>query len=96
MWDSDDEHGENRIVIIAGANGTVDKKQIDDNVKLIDEYDIIMLQLEIPIETVEYVINIAYQKKKTIILNPAPEISETIYRRIQQSGSSLRIRQRSE
>ena len=67
-----DEHGENRIVIIAGANGTVDKKQIDDNVKLIDEYDIIMLQLEIPIETVEYVINIAYQKKKTIILNPAP------------------------
>ena len=67
-----DEQGENRIVIIAGANGTVDKKQIDENVQLIDEYDIIMIQLEIPVETVEYVTNIAYQKKKIIILNPAP------------------------
>ena len=67
-----DEQGENRIVIIAGANGTVDKAQIDANINLIDEYDIIMLQLEIPVETVEYVIDIAYEKKKIIILNPAP------------------------
>ena len=59
-------------MIIAGANGTVDKKQIDENVQLIDEYDIIMIQLEIPVETVEYIINVAYQKKKIIILNPAP------------------------
>ena len=67
-----DTTGENRIVIVAGANGTVDKKQIDDNINLIEENDIIMLQLEIPVPTVEYVVDIAYQKNKIIILNPAP------------------------
>ena len=65
-------NGENRIVIVPGANNCVDKKQIDDNEKLIEESDIIMFQLEIPIETVEYAIDICYKKKKIIILDPAP------------------------
>jgi ribokinase len=65
-------NGENRIVIVPGANNYVDKKQIDDNEKLIDESDIILFQLEIPIETVEYAIDICHKKKKIIILDPAP------------------------
>ena len=66
-----DQDGRNSIIIVPGANNYVDKKQIDDNEKLIDENDIILLQLEIPIETVEYIIDFAYKKNKIIILNPS-------------------------
>ena len=67
-----DQDGRNSIVIVPGANNYVDKKQIDENEKIIDENDIIVLQLEIPLETVEYVIDMAHKKNKIIILNPSP------------------------
>ena len=67
-----DKNGQNSIIIVPGANRYVDKRQIDENENLIEENDIILLQLEIPIETVEYIIDIAYEKNKLIILNPAP------------------------
>ena len=67
-----DKNGQNSIIIVPGANKYVDQKQVDDNEKLIEENDIILLQLEIPIKTVEYIIDIAYEKNKLIILNPAP------------------------
>ena len=67
-----DEEGRSIITIIPGANNLVDEQQIDENEKLINEYDIIVLQLEIPVETVEYIIDIAYNKNKTIILNLSP------------------------
>ena len=79
-----DKNGQNRIVIIPGANNFVDKEQIDENMDLIDESDIIVLQLEIPMETVEYIINVAWEKKKMIILNPAPgaKLSENIIKKV--------------
>ena len=79
-----DQNGQNSIIIVPGANNYVDKKQIDENEKLIDESDIILLQLEIPIETVEYAIDIAYKKNKIIILNPAPgqPLSENILKKV--------------
>ena len=67
-----DETGQNRIVIVPGANNFVDKKQIDDNMDIIKECDIILMQLEIPMETVEYVVDKFYPLNKIIILNPAP------------------------
>ena len=67
-----DDEGQNIITIIPGANNFVDEQQIDENEQLINEYDIIVLQLEIPIETVEYIIDIAYKKNKIIILNLSP------------------------
>ena len=78
-----DESGENRIVIVPGANNFVDKKQIDDNFDIIKECDIILMQLEIPIETVEYVVDKFYELNKIIILNPAPgaELSDNIIKK---------------
>ena len=67
-----DDEGHFINTIIPGANNFVDEMQIDENIKLIDEYDIIVLQLEIPIDTVEYIIDIAYKKNKIIILNLSP------------------------
>jgi ribokinase len=78
-----DETGENRIIIVPGANNCVDKKQIDDNYNLIKECDIILMQLEIPLETVEYVVDKFYPMNKIIILNPAPgaELSDNIIKK---------------
>ena len=78
-----DETGENRIVIVPAANNFVDKKQIDDNFDIIKECDIILMQLEIPMETVEYVIDKFYQLNKILILNPAPgaELSDNIIKK---------------
>ena len=78
-----DESGENRIVIVPSANNFVDKKQIDDNFEIIKECDIILMQLEIPMETVEYVVDKFYELNKIIILNPAPgaELSDNIIKK---------------
>lgn len=69
-----DNNGENSISIIHGANYAVDKRFIDKNISLINKADIILMQLEIPLETVNYVLEIA--KDKTIILDPAPANKE--------------------
>ena len=56
--------------------GKVDKNIINKNIDKINEADIILMQLEIPIETVKYVCEIA--KNKKIILDPAPANIEIV------------------
>ena len=53
-----------------GLIGKVDKNIINKNLNKIKEADIILIQLEIPINTVKYIYEIA--KGKKIILDPAP------------------------
>ncbi len=65
------EH-DNRIIVAPGANTYVTPKLIDQNIEAITTSDVILMQLEIPIETVEYVTNIAVKEKIPVILNPAP------------------------
>lgn len=67
-----DSSGDNNIIVIAGANNKVDKKLIDENLDLINNSDSIILQLEIPLDTVIYAAKIAHQKEKLVILDPAP------------------------
>lgn len=69
------EEGQNSIVVIAGANEKVSREVIDANMALIDEADIIIMQLEIPIATVEYAKEVAKEKGKTIIVDPAPAVA---------------------
>ena len=66
------ETGENCIGVSPGANSKLDCQKIDQAIPMIKNADIIILQHEIPLETVEYVINKAADLGKTIILNPAP------------------------
>ncbi|WP_010294127.1 ribokinase [Clostridium senegalense] len=66
--------GENSIVIVAGANSKCNIEYINSIKEKILECDIIVLQLEIPLDTVEFIINLAYKNNKKIILNPAPAI----------------------
>lgn len=83
-WITVDKNADNSIVVIPGANGSVSKEDIDANEELFNEADIILLQLEIPIETVEYAINKGREKCCKIILNPAPaaELTPSILSKI--------------
>lgn len=71
-----DDNGDNAIIIIAGSNGFVTKELIDENVKIIRESDIVIMQLEIPLDVVEYVKELAIKEGKTVIVDPAPAVSD--------------------
>ena len=67
-----DEQGENNIVVAPGANATLLPKEINHVPSLIEEGTFVLMQLEIPIETVEYIAQQAIRQGAKIILNPAP------------------------
>jgi ribokinase len=67
-----DENGENCIVVASGSNGTLSAFDIDDEVYGDDPSDVFLLQLEIPVSTVEYVAQKVSEKGNRVILNPAP------------------------
>lgn len=65
---------DNRIIVIPGSNFSVSEELIKENMNLIDECDIVITQLEIPLSTVEYIGKLCKEKNKTFILNPAPGV----------------------
>ena len=71
------EHtGENRIVLVTGANGMVDRAYIDAHMDKIAACDIVILQLEIPLDTVVYAAKKAKDLGKTVIVDPAPAVPD--------------------
>jgi ribokinase len=67
-----DGNAENSIVVAPGANG---KLCVDDMACLEDQWEgvgYLLLQLEIPMDTVHYLVRRASEKGKKVILNPAP------------------------
>ncbi len=67
-----DKKGENSIVVASGSNGTLTPADFNKALTELDEAGFVLMQLEIPISTVEYVAHTAAQKLKKVILNPAP------------------------
>lgn len=67
-----DVNGENSIVVASGANGSLSPEDIQKSQSTIEKGDILLMQLEIPIETVEYAAQLASEKGIKVILNPAP------------------------
>lgn len=67
-----DERAENSIVVASGANANLLPKDIDGLMELVKNADYILMQLEIPLETIAYVTDIASTWGKKVILNPAP------------------------
>lgn len=68
--------GDNSILVIPGANAHVDKSYIMENMDLLEASDIIVVQLEIPLETVSMQVKEARKRGKTVILDPAPAVSD--------------------
>jgi ribokinase len=67
-----DSNGENCIVVASGANAYLTPSDIEKASDEIESSDLVLMQLEIPIETVEYVAEMANKKGIKVILNPAP------------------------
>lgn len=67
-----DKDGENHIVLVPGANEKMDRETVDYYKDIVKNCSFIIMQLEIPLEVVEYVIQLAKQFNKKVILNPAP------------------------
>ncbi|MCE5273456.1 ribokinase [bacterium] len=67
-----DRHGENIIVVAAGANAKLCPADIDAAEAVIAKADSVLLQLEIPLETVERAVEIAGRHGTRVILDPAP------------------------
>lgn len=67
-----DGDGENSIVVAAGANANLLPGDLEGALKELSEAAIVMMQLEIPLETVHYVARYASEKGVKVILDPAP------------------------
>ncbi len=67
-----DNAGENSIVVASGANANLKTDDLTDVLPVIDEAQILLIQLEIPMDVVHYAVNYAASKGISIILNPAP------------------------
>lgn len=70
------EQGDNCIVVIQGANAMLSVKNVQWHSDMIMESDIVILQMEIPMDTISYVIHTAAKAGKKVILDPAPAVSD--------------------
>ena len=68
----DEESGQNQILVVSGACDNITDQEIMKAEQLIDEADILLLQLEINMDAIAKVINMAHAKGKQIVLNTAP------------------------
>jgi ribokinase len=65
-------NGQNRILVVKGANDALKPADVDAAAEMLKTADCIVLQFEIPVETVYYTIGFARQHGIRCILNPAP------------------------
>lgn len=63
---------DNTIVVVPGANGKVDKAYVDSIKDALQTYDMVVLQHEIPLDTVHYIVEFCAEKNIPVVLNPAP------------------------
>lgn len=72
-----DRNGENCIVVASGANANLNSSDLQPALQVISESTLVLMQLEIPLETVSYVAAFAFEKNIPVILNPAPACALT-------------------
>ncbi|WP_423798086.1 ribokinase [Neobacillus sp. SAB-20_R2A] len=64
--------GDNSIIVVKGANDYVTPEFVEKALDVIRESDIVLIQQEIPEETVEYVSEKCHEFGVRLLLNPAP------------------------
>lgn len=67
-----DPNGQNRILVVKGANDALKPADVDAAAETLKSVDCIVLQFEIPVETVYYTVVFASKHGIRCILNPAP------------------------
>ena len=66
---------DNTIVVVPGANAKVDVAYVKEIQEQLVQQDIVVLQQEIPLETVYYVVRFCHEHHIPVLLNPAPATS---------------------
>jgi ribokinase len=66
------QQAENSIVVAPGANYKVTPKDIDANIELLRSAGLVLVQLEIPQETVTYLLALCKRERIPVIMDPAP------------------------
>tara|TARA_B100001758_G_scaffold199881_1_gene178429 strand:+ start:465 stop:1337 length:873 start_codon:yes stop_codon:yes gene_type:complete len=67
-----DSSGQNRIIVVSGANDLINGDTAVDAIKKIGDLNVVIGQFEIPLEVTEKVFEYAKSNNITTILNPAP------------------------
>jgi ribokinase len=70
--------GNNIIAVAQGANGAVAPADVDAAASVIEAADVLVVQMEIPAETVYHAIRTAHARGTKVLLNPAPAPGEPI------------------
>jgi ribokinase len=65
-------NGQNRIIVVKGANDTLKPADVDAAGEALRSVDTIVLQFEIPMETIAYTVQFARKNNIRCIVNPAP------------------------
>lgn len=65
-----DKDGQNCILLYGGANRSITKEYVDEVLGSFEEGDILLLQNEVNL--LDYIIDSAYERGMTVILNPSP------------------------
>ncbi len=76
--------GENNIVVVPGANDQLTPALLEKARPVFQRAGFLLTQLEIPLETVEFLAGIAQEYEVPLMLDPAParELPETLLRRV--------------
>jgi ribokinase len=64
--------GENQIIVVPGANARVTPADVEAARSLIERADAVLVQMEIPLDTVEATVRLGHRLGVPVILNPAP------------------------
>ncbi|MDN4523891.1 ribokinase [Fictibacillus fluitans] len=72
--------GDNSIIVVSAANHSVTPELVEKKREAIAGSDFLLVQLEIPLESVQKAVSIAKENGVKVILNPAPiqELSEEL------------------
>ncbi len=71
-----EDSGQNAILLVAGANSEMSAEDVSDNQQAIATADVLLLQLEVPTESVLAAIRVAQAAGVRCIVDPAPVASE--------------------
>ncbi len=76
--------GENNIVVVPGANGMLSPRRLERAIPVIEQAGFLLTQLEIPLETVEYLAALAERYGIPLMLDPAParELPASVLRKV--------------
>jgi ribokinase len=72
-----EDSGENRIIVIPGANGAFSPDRLHSSLGVIQNAKVVLLQLEIPKSTVAETLRAVIGRHAKIILDPAPAMTLT-------------------